>query len=484
MRKNLFFLSLLAISTQTFAQTTKAPNLFPTVEKASTKPAPAFLADFPTTNWSDYADTSWYNTSATSFDISTAEQLAGLSLLVKNGNDFSGKTINITANINLEAHLLDPIGYGYQTPFSGIVNGNNKTISNIFINRADGDFLGLFGQFFKASLKDLFIVNSKVYGDDTVGGVIGNISTNSTVENVHATGVEVAITGYNGGGFVGGMLTDSKVHNCSVKGNVDGDSQIGGFVGSPWDKNLITNSYCEGNVSGNYIIGGFSGFSTMAFGPNRNNVIENSYSRANVQGLNQYTGGFYGYAQQNAVVKNVYSTGTVYVAPQTTGGFAGAVGGFSAVNSFYDKTIAPIDAVGAFEYGPIPVEITGKTTEEMKTSTFKDQLDLGNAISVWAIDPQINNGYPYIGTQPLATQELKTLSKSNIVPSIVDQSFQIINPERDINYSILDVSGRVLKSGTVSGSQKTVNVNGLLKGNYILLLKTTKSSETLKFIKK
>lgn len=106
MKKSILALSLLAISIQTFAQTVKSPNLFPSVEKTENAKAPAFLADFPTTNWSDYADTSWFSASSTSFNISTAEQLAGLSLLVKNGESFSGKTINITANINLNAHLL------------------------------------------------------------------------------------------------------------------------------------------------------------------------------------------------------------------------------------------------------------------------------------------------------------------------------------------------------------------------------------------
>lgn len=485
MKKTLLSLSLLATTIQFVAQAVKAPHLFPTVEIERKTTPPAFLADFPTTQWSDHANTSWYNSTATSFDISTAEQLAGLSLLVKNGNSFTGKTIRITADINLAAHLLDPIGYSYTAPFSGTVIGNGNTISNIFINRASGDFMGLFGQFFKASLKDLFIKNSKVYGKDTVGGVFGNISTSSTVENVHATGVEVVLSGYNGGAFVGGMLTDSKVHNCSVKGNVSGNDQIGGFVGSPWDKNLITNSYCEGNVNGTNIIGGFSGFSTMAFGPNRDNVIENSYSRSNVTGLGQMTGGFYGYAQQNGKVKNVYSTGIVYVAPMKSGGFVGAVGSFAAVNAYFDKTAAPIDGIGAFDFETYTLDITGKTTAEMKTATFKDALNMGNPSAYWLIDPQINDGYPYLGSQPLmAAKDVKKLSHSTIAPSIVDSSFQIFNNETSVGYSIVDLSGKVLRSGTAAGNQKTISVTGLIKGNYMIIIQTKNGTEAIKFIKK
>ena len=32
--------------------------------------------------WADFADTSWYNAALSEYDISTAEQLAGLSALV------------------------------------------------------------------------------------------------------------------------------------------------------------------------------------------------------------------------------------------------------------------------------------------------------------------------------------------------------------------------------------------------------------------
>ena len=53
------------------------------------------------TIWDGTAGTSWYNETSTEFEISTAEQLAGLAELVNNGNDFSGKTILLTADIVL-----------------------------------------------------------------------------------------------------------------------------------------------------------------------------------------------------------------------------------------------------------------------------------------------------------------------------------------------------------------------------------------------
>lgn len=223
----------------------------------------------------------------------------------------------------------------------------------------------------------------------------------------------------------------------------------------------------------------------MAFGPNRDNVIENSYSRSNVIGLNQMSGGFYGYAQQNGQVKNVYSTGTVYVAPDSTGGFVGKVGNFVATNAFYDHTQAPIDAVGGFDGPPLTLDIMGKSTAEMKTAAFRDQLNQGNANGVWAINPSINDGYPYLGTQPLlASLDVKKQKATTIAPSLVENSFQIFSEETQLNYRILDMSGKIIQSGSLNGNQKTVQVNGLTKGNYLILIQTKQGSETLKFIKK
>lgn len=56
-------------------------------------------------------DTSWYNehTSDSEFTITTAAELAGLAQLVNAGNDFSGKTIRLGADIDLAGHGWTPI---------------------------------------------------------------------------------------------------------------------------------------------------------------------------------------------------------------------------------------------------------------------------------------------------------------------------------------------------------------------------------------
>ena len=447
---------------------------------------PAFLAAFPTSNWSDYADISWYNASETNFEISTAEQLAGLAKLTKAGNKMIGKNFKLMQNIDIQAHLWDPIGYNNNNPFSGNFDGNNKTISNLQINRANGDWLGLFGQFVSATVKDLTLDGSKIYGKDTSGGFIGNMAVNSTATNCHVKNADLVFTSYNVGGFAGGVLTGSEVNNCSAKGSVVGVNQIGGFVGTSWSNSMIKNSYCEGTVEGQYIVGGFSGFVTFAFGPPTVNKIQDSYSRSNVTAFSDTVGGFYGWAQTTGDFKNVYSTGTVTVVSDS-GGFIGKVGNLTIANAHFDSTNAPLDAVGGFEGAPLTLDITGHATADMKTEAFRTIMNGGLTTGVWSINPTINDGYPYLSTQPLLSVANTVHSNSlevAIVPTTADLYLKIITPESKVSYEIFDMSGKVSKKGNISEIQKEINVSSLSKGNYIINVKTEKGNKAIKFIKK
>ena len=51
-----------------------------------------------------------YNSSDNPVVISTAGQLASFSKLVNGGKNFSGKTVKLTASLDLSAYLWTPIG--------------------------------------------------------------------------------------------------------------------------------------------------------------------------------------------------------------------------------------------------------------------------------------------------------------------------------------------------------------------------------------
>ena len=482
MKKTLFtiFLTALMTGVPLFGQTGKAPNLLESsIQKELTNKG---TENFPTTEWIDFTDVSWYNSTSTSFTLSNAEQLAGLAKLVYDGNDFSGKTIILSNDIDVGKHLWTSIGYSYQKPFSGIFLGNNHTIKNVFINRPTGDFVGFFGQAFKASLKDLKLDNVIIRAKGTAGCFVGNLSTNSSAENCHVTNGEIIGTDYNVGGFAGSLLTESFATNSSFEGYVEGINQIGGFTGSLWDKATVRKSFAKGTVKGEYIIGGFVGFTTMAFGPNRTNVVKDSYCITDVEANIERAGGFVGYAQFALNVENSYAVGNV-ASPIAVGSFAGMVGNAEFKNAHFDKTVSTIDAVGVLEMEGMLVDITGNITSVMKNKTFAEILNASNSDKPWRIVNGLNDNYPVLNFQNLGIQEYTSKELNlKIYPTITEKLLHIQSNAKVLDYKIYDINGRIIPIN--NKKMKEIDVSSFTKGVYIISVSTIEGTKNLKFVKK
>lgn len=115
------------------------------------------------------------------YSISSAEDLIWLSNSVLNGNTFEGYIVKQTGNIVFsDDENLHPIGT-VKTPFKGVYDGNNYTISNLKFFAVDDYTLnlknvGLFGCTENATIKNVNIVsngNGLVKGLSNVGGIVG-----------------------------------------------------------------------------------------------------------------------------------------------------------------------------------------------------------------------------------------------------------------------------------------------------------------------
>lgn len=219
------------------------------------------------TIWDGTADTSWYNETSTEFEISTAEQLAGLAELVNNGNDFSGKTILLTADIVLNDtsdwenwensapnNTWTPIGNS-SNKFSGTFDGQGHTVSGVYIN-SENKYQGLFGHN-EGTIKNIGVTESYIKGDYSVGGVCGlNNTLRGTISNCYNSG---AISGNEEVGGVCGYNNEGTISDCYNSGIVSGDWLVGSVCGY----NLygtISNCYylegtAEGGINGNDVSG-------------------------------------------------------------------------------------------------------------------------------------------------------------------------------------------------------------------------------------
>ncbi|MDR0517835.1 MAG: hypothetical protein LBH25_12400 [Fibromonadaceae bacterium] len=322
--------------------------------------------------WDGKTDSEWYweNEQQTEFTISTAAQLAGLAQLVNGGNDFSGKTIKLTANIMLNdtanwrkwsetkpANAWTPIGNGGH-PFYGTFDGGGKVISGVYISSSD-NFKGLFGYAASGSvIKNLGVVALYVSGgyENCVGGLVGS-NEGGTITDCYVTG---NVSGNTAGGLAcwnSGTITNSyamgnvnhgtagglvgkneggTIADCYAAGNVNASYVVGGLVGR--NGGIITNSYATGNAGGGYAnncTGGSVHDGTVGglVGENEGGTIANSYATGNVKcGI---AGGLVGNNSNKSTIENSYAMGNV------TGG--NAVGGLVGSN---DGTITACYAAG------------------------------------------------------------------------------------------------------------------------------------------
>ena len=83
-----------------------------------------------------FTNSSGYSVSGNTVTISSANGFAYFIQQVCNGNNHSGKTVNLTTDINLNGTNWNPSGTG---SFSGTFDGGNYTVSGLYISTSDAD---------------------------------------------------------------------------------------------------------------------------------------------------------------------------------------------------------------------------------------------------------------------------------------------------------------------------------------------------------
>ncbi|WP_310991556.1 GLUG motif-containing protein [Aequorivita marina] len=435
---------------------------------------------YPTTLWSDVADTSWYNANQDEFTISTAEEFAGVAQLVADGNTFENKTITIGAAIDLDGNLWTPIG-AYPELFAGEVEGNNHTISNLWINLPDADFAGLFGYTQAASFSDIHLDTVNIIGFDSVGSLVANLFDNGSIEDCSA--INIAVTGNNNtGGLVGGIVQNSVVSNSHANGDVVGETQVGGLAGSGFSNAEIEECYSEGTVSATFLVGGLVGGFPFAF--SGTSTVEDSYSRSTVTAANERAGGLIGGADNGLHVEDSYSTGSA-TALDFAGGVIGFWGNITMENMYFDtESSGMTEGVGGFGGAPITPDITEKTTAEMKTSEMVDLLNADSPDGPWSIDPNTNDGYPILNFV-LGTQENSFDATSvKVYPTVFNTEFTVSSSMQLNAYRIYSLSGALIASGSLDGNTTTVSATSLSTGVYILKIRGAEGMISKRIIKK
>jgi len=140
---------------------------------------------FPDAASAQVPNTEWYGDgSASAFEISTADELAGLAELTNTSPfiTFDGKTITLTANIDLKDYKngtgWTPISTqsNVNRQFRGTFDGAGHIITNLKINNPSATQQGLFARVRDgAVVKDLAIIDVYINASGTVGSVVATL---------------------------------------------------------------------------------------------------------------------------------------------------------------------------------------------------------------------------------------------------------------------------------------------------------------------
>ncbi len=163
------------------------------------------------------------------------------------------KHVKIMKDIDFSGTTLTPI-----PRFSGSVDGNGKTLSNIKVN-GTGLYSGLFESVY-GSISDLTLSNLTVTGGTgNVGGLAGQISAGN-IHNVVITSGSVTAGSASArvGGFVGYLATGATISDCYTSIAVSGGGNMGGFIGIS-DGGTVTGCFANGSVAVSNNSGGFLG---------------------------------------------------------------------------------------------------------------------------------------------------------------------------------------------------------------------------------
>lgn len=132
-----------------------------------------------------------------------------------NNNNFSGYTVKLTSDVDLNGVTWTPIGQS--TAFKGTFDGGNNTISNLTVS-GDKTNVGLFGNV-TGTIKNVKIANVNLSGSHYAGGIVGYIYGN--IENCHVDGgnIKVSVKDGDNGDKAGGIAGYVGEGSYTLSGN-------------------------------------------------------------------------------------------------------------------------------------------------------------------------------------------------------------------------------------------------------------------------
>ena len=189
-----------------------------------------------------------------------------------NKNAFDGKTVKLTADVDLNNELWTPVGQTGAKTFNGVFDGQNYTIYNLNVDSSSQTGAhyssGLFGWVEthsegKGILKNVKIENAAIKGNHNCGALVGYITEKyARVQNCHVVNAAIECHYANGdadgdkaGALIGNATNATLVDGCSATNStVSAGRDAGQLIGAAKLDNVTncsaTNVTVENNGEG------------------------------------------------------------------------------------------------------------------------------------------------------------------------------------------------------------------------------------------
>ena len=298
---------------------------------------------------------------------------------------------------NLEEVSWEPIG-NTTNKYMGTFDGNNKTITNLYIN-ANQEYSGLFGYTFISTIKNLTFVNANVTNTNSFTGILVGYGYGGTYQNI-MTSTSCEVNGGDGTGGIAGKLAGN-AYNCVNYATVQGKEQVGGLFSSYDSSNSITACANYGKVTASSLwVGGLVGYFNSG-------TIQDCANYGDVKGAN-CVAGMVGFVDQGKI-QNVFSYGNVSATMSTQNigmAFGSGSGTTEGMVAYYSGAKLTANGqekdVKAFGNGtPSEDKATGFTETQLKSGFVAYQLHQNASSEAKWGQNLANDGdiYPVIGSE-------------------------------------------------------------------------------------
>ena len=386
-----------------------------------------------------------------------------------------GKVENLLTELTTGKGWIPIGGYGQNDTgvFNGNFNGNDNTISHLYINNIiETKYVALFGAIDRTNIKRIHVkgniycnsaracgiaiavnhnvksisnctfdgkVRNECKGSSQTAGIIAYTGLRCTINKCTSKG---EIIGNNNVGGIVGHGEDTLISDSNNDANITGHTNVGGIAGRRCQS--IINCFNIGMVNGVYVVGGIIG-QTSSHGAK----VFRCYNLSKISGAN-HVGGIIGsnHVGENQIFEQCYNKGEI-VGISKVGGIGGLIGTNgkrnSIINCYNSGNLEGTLIAGiAFVNNNVNIKMISCYNYGILNSNKKYEIsDRGN----------IKNCY-YISNQETATgnaEEVTSEQLKNLAPTL-DKAHTIDEETGEITISETETQ-KVWKEDTESKNQ-------------------------------